>query len=51
MNFSGGTVETATVDLEVYDYSGTWAWKVWGTGAPADEIVISNDADYDPNRE
>ena len=36
-----GTVSTATVDLEVHNYSGTWVWKIWGClDAPDDEIYI-----------
>lgn len=35
-----GTVNTGTVDLVVEDYSGTWVWKVYGVGAPTNEIVI-----------
>lgn len=43
-----GYVRAATVDLEVWDYSGTYVWKVWGPNHPEDEIVISTDPDYDP---
>lgn len=37
-----GTVNTASVDLQVVDYSGTDAWKVWGTcpGVPDDELIV-----------
>lgn len=38
--YVSGTVDTATVNLEVEYYSGTWLWKVWGDGAPADEVYI-----------
>ena len=34
-----GTVDTATVDIDwIGWYSGTWVWKVWGTGQPDGEI-------------
>jgi uncharacterized repeat protein (TIGR01451 family) len=38
-----GTIDTATVDLTIDDYSGTWVWKVF---ADDDEMVISNDPTY-----
>ena len=46
-----GTVSTATVDLVIEGYSGTWVWKVWcndPTQAPDGEIVVTHDPDYDP---
>jgi len=36
-----GTVNTGTVDLQVTDYSGTWAWKV--PGAANGELVITTE--------
>lgn len=38
-----GTVNTATVDLEIHGYSGTWAWKVF---AEEDEIVVTHDPSF-----
>lgn len=38
-----GTVTTGTVDLEITDYSGTWAWKVY---AEENEIIVTDDPDY-----
>ena len=35
-----GTVDTATVELEIAEYSGTDVWKVWGPDAPEDELYI-----------
>lgn len=44
-----GTVKTATVEFEIIEYSGTWVYKVWGEGAPTDEVIITYDPDYDPS--
>lgn len=40
-----GTVNTATVEFEIIEYSGTWVYKVYGDAAyePADEVYV----DYD----
>ena len=35
-----GTVSTGDVDINVVDYSGTYVWKVYGEGAPDNEIVV-----------
>ena len=35
-----GIVDTATVELEIVDYSGTDVWKVWGENCPEDEIFV-----------
>jgi len=37
-----GTVQTATVEFEIIEYSGTWVYKVYGNPAtqPADEVYI-----------
>jgi len=35
-----GTVSTGDVDINVVDYSGTWVWKVYGCGAPENEIYV-----------
>ena len=39
-----GTVSTATVELEIEEYSGTWVWKVWaieeGAQVPPGEVYI-----------
>lgn len=45
-----GTVNTATVDLVIEDYSGTDVWKIYGTGAPDDEILIWHGFINDPAR-
>ena len=45
-----GTVDTATVDLVVADYSGTDVWKVYGQGAPTGEIVVWHGFISDPDR-
>jgi len=33
-----GTVQTATVEFTIVEYSGTWVWKVWGEGYDGTEI-------------
>ena len=33
-----GTVQTATVEFTIIEYSGTWVWKVWGEGYDGTEI-------------
>ena len=43
-----GTVKTATVDLEIDSYSGTWIWKVWGEGI-TDELIKTHVSDEDWN--
>ena len=35
-----GTVNTGDVDINVVGYSGTWVYKVYGCGAPSNEIII-----------
>ncbi|MBN2600077.1 MAG: hypothetical protein JXA75_06010, partial [Candidatus Thermoplasmatota archaeon] len=44
-----GTVSTATVEFEI-SYSGTDVWKVYGPGAPEDEVVIWTGFSDDPLR-
>jgi len=45
-----GTIQTATVDLEVKGHSVTEIWKIWGDNAPDDEIYkwygYTNDQNY-----
>ncbi|MFA5101972.1 MAG: hypothetical protein WC525_02345 [Candidatus Thermoplasmatota archaeon] len=45
-----GTVDTATVEIAVVDYSGTDVWKVYGPGAPPGEIVEWHGFVNDPAR-
>lgn len=43
-----GNVQAATVQWNVVGYSGTWVWKVWGTGI-TDEIIITHDPIFVPD--
>ncbi len=47
-----GTVNTARVQFEELEYTGTWVYKVWDCeDAPDNEIVVTHDPDYDPETE
>ena len=50
-----GTVNTARVEFEEFSFTGTYVWKVWGCeeteDTPDNEIVISDDKNYDPSSE
>ncbi len=44
-----GSANTARVQFEELEYTGTWVYKVWGCeDAPADEIVVTDDPNYNP---
>jgi hypothetical protein len=40
--FIRGTVNTGSLQVDITEYSGTTVWKVYGTGAPADEVYIQH---------
>ncbi len=47
-----GSVNTARVQFEDLEYTGTWVYKVWDCeDAPDNEIVVTHDPDYDPEIE
>jgi len=48
--FVYGSVNTAYVEFENFEYTGTWVYKVWDCdGAPDNEMVVTDDPNYDPS--